>query len=113
MNENIQVQEILLVDMPIQLMATTVVYYCHSDMKTLELNSRNFRVVYYCHSNVKTLELNSRNFKRIKFLMFSFLGYLSGIFLRNFHYRVHGQLGKKHYLRAGISRKKTPMIMFT
>lgn len=38
--------------------------------------------------------------------MFSFLGYLSGMFLRNFHYRIHGQLGQKHYLRAGISRKK-------
>lgn len=38
--------------------------------------------------------------------MFSFLGYLSGMFLRNFHYRVHRQLGQKHYLRAGIAEKK-------
>lgn len=85
MNENIQIQELLLVDMPIQLMATIVIYYSHSNLKTFMF-----------------LEL-----KEIKFLMFSFLGYLSGMFLRNFHYRIHGQLGQKHYLRTGISRKKT------
>lgn len=45
--------------------------------------------------------------------MFSFLGSLSGMFLRNFHYRVHGQLGQKHYLRAGIAgKKKKTVTMF-
>lgn len=71
--------------MTIQLMAATVVYNCHSNVKTFMF-----------------LEL-----KKKKFLMFSFLGYLSGMFLRNFHYRVHGQLGQKHYLGAGIAGKKT------
>lgn len=44
MNENIQVQELLLVDMPIQLMATIVVYYSHSNLKTfmfLELKKKS------------------------------------------------------------------------
>lgn len=85
MNENIQVQELFLVDMTIQLMGAIVVYYCHSNVKTFMF-----------------LEFK----KKIKFLMFSFLGYLCGMFLRNFHYRVHGQLGQKHYLRAGIAEKK-------
>lgn len=44
--------------------------------------------------------------------MFYFLGYLSGMFFRNLHYMVHGQLGQKHYLRPGIEGKKKTVTMF-